>query len=119
MPISGVELVMKVRATVTCLTPEEAAQRLAETPDSLLLDIREAEERGAGNLEAATHVPRGLLEFKIADLCADPDHPIVIHCASGGRAVLAARAMLDLGYTNVHAVLGPFADFARALDGTD
>jgi rhodanese-related sulfurtransferase len=64
-------------------------------------------------------VPRGSLEFK-----ADPDspghdknftkdRPVILHCASGGRAALAGKLLKDFGYDKVYN-LGGFKDWAEA-----
>lgn len=34
------------------------------------------------------------------------DRPIIVYCASGGRACLAGKTLADLGYTKVHTLGG-------------
>ena len=64
-------------------------------------------------------VPRGSLELK-ADLSAPSadknfahDRPVIVHCAGGGRAALAGKLLLDMGYTDVRN-LGGFKDWVEA-----
>lgn len=76
---------------------------------ALLLDIRDAPElQNSGRAAGSHHIPRGMLEFR-----ADPntqfhdaelkfDRPIVLHCASGGRAALAGKLLKDMGYAQVY-----------------
>lgn len=80
---------------------------------ALLLDVRDAPELDAsGRAASAHHIPRGMLEFR-----ADPttkfydpqlrfDRPIVLHCASGGRAALAGKLLRDMGYAEVYNIGG-------------
>ena len=76
---------------------------------ALLLDVRDGTELAAtGKAVGSTHVSRGLLEFK-----ADPDsplydqefrrdRPVVLFCASGGRAALAGKLLKDMGFQEVY-----------------
>ena len=99
---------------MTTCTAEEAAARIAE--GALLIDVREPEEHAKASVARAILVPGGLIEFKIAELCAEPEREILIHCASGGHAVLAARAVGEMAYRRVRAVAAFFADLAAACD---
>ena len=111
---SPAELVAEAKAQVACCAPPEAAEILRSTPDALLLDVREPEEHARGAIPGAVCVPRGVLEMRIGQLCDDPERPILVHCAAGGRAALAARTLKDMGYRNVRCVDGPFEELARA-----
>ena len=107
------ELVAAAKAAGSCLTAEEAAARV-RSGTALLLDIREAVECEGGVVPGAVHMPRGVLEFKINEVCDDHDQEILIHCAGGGRASLAAETLKSLGYNNVHIVDAQFDDFHSA-----
>ena len=109
------ELVAAAKATESCLTAEEAAARAHDT-DVLVLDIRETAEHESGAISNVVHIPRGVLEFKIAEICEDKTREILLHCAGGGRASLAAQSLKSLGYDNVHIVDAKFEDFAAAYD---
>jgi rhodanese-related sulfurtransferase len=84
---------------------------------ALLLDIRDSTElEKMGRAEGSHHVPRGMLEFR-ADPASPyydpqlrPDRPVVLHCASGGRAALAGKLLKDMGYAEVYN-LGGFKDW--------
>ena len=95
------------------------AQALA-AEGALLLDIRDGMELAkTGKAAGSVHVSRGLLEF-----AADPDspmhnaefrrdRPVVLFCASGGRAFLAGKLLKDMGYQEVYN-LGGFKDWKEA-----
>ena len=94
------------------------AQRLIRDEGALPVDVRDGNKLVAtGKLKGALNVSRGMLEFR-----ADPeaayhhpefrkDRPIVLYCASGGRASLAGKALRELGYERTYN-LGGFKDAA-------
>ena len=56
-----------------------------------------------GTIRAKRHhvIPRGWLEFRIADAVPDKTTPIVVYCGTNRRSPLAADALVKLGYSNV------------------
>lgn len=82
----------------------------------LILDVREPEEYAAGHIEGALLVPRGILEFKIAELTANKgvDTDMVIYCQVGGRSALAAQTLQTLGYKNVVSLVDGYVGWAEA-----
>lgn len=95
------EVVAEAKASVHCLTPQAARELLADNSDALVIDVREpgevTEKRPAGTI----NIPRGVLEMKITDQTTDPDRAILLHCATGGRAAMAAVALENMGFRNV------------------
>jgi len=97
---------------------------LMEAGDVVLVDVRETVEReNDGLIPGSIHVPRGLLEFK-----ADPDSPayndqldpedrLILYCGTGGRSALAAKTLLDMGYTDVSSLAGGYAAWRAAQSG--
>ena len=100
----------------TC-SPAEAAKRLAADPELVLVDLREPPEHAQARIVRAALVPRGLLEFQIEKLAPDRGQPILLHCASGGRAAHAVKSLAELGYDDVTAVIGPFEELKKAVEG--
>jgi rhodanese-related sulfurtransferase len=75
----------------------------------VLLDIREASERGrGGTVQDASHLPRGLLEVNIERHAGNPHQLIVLVCSDGRRSVLAAESLRRMGYDNVKVLEGGF-----------
>ena len=117
MPTSVKQLMEAANAAVPKITGAQAQEMVAK--GALLLDVRDGTEVAAsGKAAGAVHVPRGSLEFK-----ADPEspghdksfsrnRPVIIHCASGGRAALAGKLLKDFGYDNVFN-LGGFKDWVE------
>jgi rhodanese-related sulfurtransferase len=102
---------------VPSCSPAEAAKRLTADPELVLVDLREPPEQAQARIARAALVPRGVLEFQIEKLAPDRRQPILLCCASGGRAALAVRSLAELGYDDVTAILGPFEELKRAVEG--
>ncbi|MGD9862952.1 MAG: rhodanese-like domain-containing protein, partial [Pseudodonghicola sp.] len=107
MALTLQDMMGAANAAVERIDGARAQQMVAE--GALLLDVRDAPElQAAGRAQGSHHIPRGMLEFR-----ADPstqfhdpaltfDRPIVLHCASGGRAALAGKLLKDMGYAQVY-----------------
>ena len=91
-----------------CNSCHRATRRTKPTQGgAVLLDVREAEEWQHGHIPDSVPAPRGLVEF-FADPTSprhkeslDPAGRVIVVCASGARAALAAATLLDMGYENV------------------
>ena len=101
------------------LSPAEVASHV-KAGDALIVDVRDGPElAGGGKIKGAFHVSRGMLEFR-----ADPDSPyhnpafqkdkpVLVYCASGGRAALSGKVLKDFGFTSVYNA-GGFAELTAA-----
>jgi len=114
MPITAKELVAAAKASISTCSIEAAVRRMREEPSALVLDVREPAEHAAGSVPGAELVPRGLLEGKIAELCDDPQRPILVYCAAGNRAALATKTLLEMGYPNAICIDGSVAELLEA-----
>jgi rhodanese-related sulfurtransferase len=114
---TAAELVAEAKASVPSCTPAEAARRLAADPKLVLVDVREPAEQAQAKIGRAAPAPRGVLEFQIEKIAPDRSQPILVHCASGGRAALAVKSLAELGYENASAVIGPFEELKKAVEG--
>ncbi len=113
-------LVDEAMAEVTTYSVAQIRERLGD-PTLQIVDIRDPREleRG-GTLPGALLAPRGMLEFWV-----DPDSPyfkpvfgdesreFVLFCGAGWRSALAAKALQDMGMTNVAHIDGGFADWTE------
>jgi len=102
------EWLATANAIVPRLGPRELKD-IASRPDVVLIDVRDAAEvQQSGKLRGARNISRGILEFRADAATAyhDPalqkDRTVVVYCASGGRSALAAKTLLDMGYTSVY-----------------
>lgn len=88
------------------VTPAEALARQAQ--GALLIDVREDNERAAGTPAGSLGLSRGFLELRIEQVEPDRARPLIALCGSGQRSLLAAEALLRLGYRDVSSVDGGF-----------
>ena len=122
MPIKNVfEMVEEVKKDLENLSLDDLDQELSERDDLLLLDIREIQEYvDLGTIPSAINAPRGMLEF-----WADPASPyyrdyfqedkrVVLFCAGGGRSAFAAKALKEMGYSDVAHVEAGFNGWAES-----
>jgi rhodanese-related sulfurtransferase len=108
MASSVKDMLGAANAVVPRIKPSEVREMMRRG-DVLLVDVRDGPELAAsGKIKGAVHVSRGMLEFR-----ADPespfhdpafrkDRPVVLYCASGGRAALSGKTLKDLGYQNAY-----------------
>lgn len=95
------ELVAEARENAERTNVDEVKRALDSGEGITILDVREPAEWEEGHVSGATHLPRGLLEYRAATELPDKDRRIVTHCAMGGRGALAASTLTEMGYTNV------------------
>jgi rhodanese-related sulfurtransferase len=103
------DLCDEAKARIRETTPQEVQQRVEEPDrDWLLIDVREQDEYRGGHLPGALGCGRGILEYHIADIEPNPDKEIVLYCRGGMRSALAADSLRQMGYRNVHSMVGGF-----------
>lgn len=111
MEMSAQDLVKEAKSKVPSMTcAEYMAMRENKQPHTLI-DVREKDEWDAGHIEGAIHIPRGMLEFKIAEAIPEKQALIVVQCASGGRAALCGESLIKMGYTNVKNLEGGYNEY--------
>ena len=91
---------------------QTAAQALPEclATKGVLIDVREVDEFKQKSIIEAVNIPRGILEMQMLKQFPDENTPIYIHCATGGRAALAAEQLQRIGYKKVTAISCHFKD---------
>jgi len=102
------DLLAAAKAEIRELDTEAAERLLAERPNTMVLDVREADEYEQGALPGAVHIPRGFLESQIENKAPHRDAPVLVYCAGGTRSAFAARTLGELGYTEVVSMAGGF-----------
>jgi rhodanese-related sulfurtransferase len=108
------DLVTAAKAQINEVSLADA--QVAIQNSDVLLDVREANEYINGHIPGATHISRGLLEFKLSN---DPELSarslkIVLYCKNSGRAALAAKVLHEMGYLHVQSIAGGFDAWAKA-----
>ncbi|MBI2061408.1 MAG: molybdopterin-synthase adenylyltransferase MoeB [Nitrospirae bacterium] len=108
------DLMRQVRASIREVPPAQVNRQLGEGTPVHLLDVREKDEFDAGHVKGALFIPRGFLEIKVEDAIPDKESPVIVYCQGGVRSAMAAKAMQDLGYTNVLSMSGGFGLWKRS-----
>lgn len=118
MLIDGKTLVEKLRSEVSEVNCATVKQQFDSGQDMLFIDIREPAETALGYAQGCELVPRGVLEMQLAGLerfkqlnehFSEPAlMPIYLICRSGARSVLSAHSLQQMGFKNVHSVVGGF-----------
>jgi rhodanese-related sulfurtransferase len=108
------ELSADAKTRIQEVTPEEVAERLRQPGrEWTLIDVREQDEFRGGHLPGALGIGRGILEYHIRDVVADPDREIVLYCRGGHRSALAADSLRAMGYTNAQSMSGGYREWAE------
>lgn len=107
--------------TLVTTIPTTEAFDLVNSPDHVLVDLRDFRElKRGGKIPGAFSCPRGMLEFWI-----DPDSPYhkevfnqektyVFYCASAWRSALSARVAHEMGLNPVAHIEGGFGAWVKA-----
>ncbi len=106
------DLLEQTKRRITEVSPTDA-QTLVHR-GAALIDVREADEVEQGLIPGATHIPRGFLEARVEETVREHATPIVVYCAGGARSAFAAKALADLGYTDVVSLAGGFGGWKGA-----
>jgi sulfur-carrier protein adenylyltransferase/sulfurtransferase len=105
------ELLDEVKAGIAEIRAPEAAALDGELQ---FLDVRERDEWDEGHIPGALFAPRNNLESRVEALVPDKESTVVVYCGSGARSAFAARALGELGYTDVRNLAGGFTDWKRS-----
>ena len=112
------DTVAEAIAQLGSVTPQEASSEL-DAGTAVLIDGREPTE-WEHHVAGALQVPRGLLEFAadpssprhLAGL--DPSNRIIVMCRSGARSALAGVTSRNMGFGDVHSLVGGFTAWTAA-----
>jgi len=108
MNLTVMDLVANAKQRITEISPSSAKDNL---PTHFILDVREPAEFAAGHLPKAINIPRGVLEFQIAnhpDFIGQQEANIIVYCLSGGRSALATEILNKLGYNKAVSMAGGY-----------
>ena len=97
------------------ISVEALKRKLDAKEDIFVLDVREPHEYPIANLGAPL-IPVGSLEGRIAELAAEKNREIVVHCRSGARSQKAAVILKNAGFTNVSNLTGGILAWAEKID---
>lgn len=105
------DLLQEVKTQIRQVPLETLHERLIAGEALTIVDVREQDEWRQGHVPGAIHLPRGFLEMQAASKLPKKDAPIVTLCAGGIRSAFAAKALMELGYSNVESANPGFNDW--------
>ena len=91
------------------ISAEEAKMIIDSEEDVIILDVRTQSEYDSGYIRGALLLPYDRIDVEADTVLPDKNAKILIYCRSGNRSAIAARALLELGYTDV-------TDFGGIID---
>lgn len=104
--------------TQICVTTLQA--KIDAGGDYYLIDVRQPSDYYTSNVPGSVLIPRGVLEFKIADAGfwseqyiypPEKTSEIIVYSSNGDMGVLAAKALMQLGYSKVYNLRGGYKAF--------
>ena len=88
------------------LEPVAFEQKIKETKDAVVLDVRTPGEYSKGHLADALNADWNGSEFKNQINALNKNEPVFVYCMSGNRSGSAAAAMRADGFTQVYELTG-------------
>ena len=98
--ILGVLLSISVHAMAGAID-QAAALEMLQRADTVLIDVRTAEEFAEGALPGAVRIETPDLVARIHEVAPEKDTPVVLYCRSGRRSSAAQDVLQELGYSQV------------------
>jgi hydroxyacylglutathione hydrolase len=86
-------------ARIMLIGPDALAELLRASDDTIVLDVRDADEFAAGHVPGAVHIPYGQLVDRLSEL--PRDRFIAAMCSGGKRSGLAASLLQREGFQQV------------------
>jgi rhodanese-related sulfurtransferase len=108
------KLVNEARPYVKEINIQEARERLAKNPQTVLMDVREDSEWQKAHAAQAVHLGKGVLERDLEEMFPDPNREIIMYCGGGFRSVLTAAVAQKMGYRNVYSLIGGYKGLVQA-----
>ena len=93
---------------VDSMNTNEAKQFIENNPqgDFTLLDVRQPGEYEAGHIPGSKLIPLPDLKDRAGEV--DPDRPVIVYCAIGGRSRVAAQMLAGNNFSKVYNLSGGF-----------
>ena len=87
--------------------------KLANTPNAQLVDVRTPAEVSKGSLEGAVNIDFRSTDFATQINTLDKSKPVFIFCQSGGRSGKSYKKMKELGFSEVYDMEGGYGAWSN------
>ena len=82
---------------------QEAAKKMMDEQEVIILDVREQDEYDSGHIPGAVLLPVGTITGeRAAAVIPEKDLAVLVYCRSGNRSKKASSALAELGYTQIY-----------------
>jgi rhodanese-related sulfurtransferase len=108
------KLVNEAKPYVKEITIDQARERLAQNPQTILMDVREDREWEKEHAAQAIHLGKGILERDLEQMVPDQNREIIMYCGGGYRSALTAQVAQKMGYKNVYSLIGGYKGLVQA-----
>lgn len=86
--------------------PDVATKIMLDNSRSLLIDVRTNEEYKQGHINGSICKPLQDISNNPYSVCGRKDTPIILYCQKGYKSSLAAKALIDAGYSKIYTIPG-------------
>ena len=83
------------------ISAEEAKNLMDTETDYVILDVRTQEEYDQGHIPGAVVIPHTEIAARAEEELPRKEQMLLVYCRSGNRSKQAARALAELGYTDI------------------
>ena len=90
------------KISFTKISTAQAKEMMDADNSVIVLDVRTEEEYNQGHIEGSILIPNTEIDQRASEKLTDKDATILIYCRSGNRSSIAARILVNAGYTNVY-----------------
>ncbi|MBU8920693.1 MAG: hypothetical protein KOO63_02425 [Bacteroidales bacterium] len=122
------QMVREAKAGIEQMDIEEFKVKMDSEDVFFLIDVRESDEYFEDTIPGAVNIPRGVLEFSIADakfwdsegfFAPEKTDEIIIFGYKVERGPLAAETLVKMGYTNVKDLYGGWVVWDQGPEALD
>ena len=85
---------------------QDEAYELMQNSDVIIIDVRTSDEYNQGHIENSNLLPVDVIASEVEAKFPDKSSVYLVYCRSGNRSKTAAKAMVELGYTQVYDIGG-------------
>lgn len=96
------------------LTATEFAEKVNDTPNAVVLDVRTPDEFSKGHLSNAVNIDWKGTDFDGQTAKLDKSTPVFVYCMSGSRSASAANKMRTDGFKEVYELKGGIMKWREA-----
>ena len=94
------------------VSPNEGATFIASA-NPLILDVRTPGEYESGHLANSVLIPVQEFQARVGELAQHKNDPVFVYCRSGNRSTVAAKILVDQGFTKVVNLRGGISEWRK------